>query len=155
MSSGKGRSWFSPQLRKKLQDYIDAKSQKDIRFQAEDFQNVKIQAIAPPEKSFIYADPPYAISDGTYNQRDKLCEWSAEHEENLFHYLDALTEAGYPWACSNVIQHQGKTNENLRHWSEKYTTYHLDMSYKNCNYHRKNFPDNQTDEVLITNEERI
>ena len=47
---------------------------------------------------------------------------------------------------------KGETNEILKNWAEEngYFIFHLDKSYANSYYHRKD-RESKTDEVLITN----
>lgn len=59
MPSGAGRSYFSPQLKDKLEDYIKRKSEIDIQFTENDFINVNVQDIeGDKSRIFVYADPP-------------------------------------------------------------------------------------------------
>jgi hypothetical protein len=55
------------------------------------------------------------------------------------------------WALSNVLENNGSKNDILFDWSQKYIIHHLNYTYNNCNYHRKNKGSNDSDEVLITN----
>ena len=149
MPSGAGRSYFSPQLKKKLQDYINRKQDIDIKIQANDFVDFSIEAY-PPDKTFIYVDPPYLITVGAY-ERDYFCKWSEDYERKLLNYLDELDSKGYKFALSNVLEHKGKTNEILKHWAAKYNIHYMNIDYKNCNYQTKVKSANSSTEVLITN----
>jgi len=149
MPSGAGRSYFSPQLKKKLQDYIRRKQDINIEFQSNDFVDFSIDKY-PPDKTFIYVDPPYLITVGAY-ERDYFCKWSEDYEHKLLAYLDELNERGYKFALSNVLEHKGKTNEILKEWAQKYKVHYMNIDYKNCNYHTKDKSANSSTEVLITN----
>lgn len=150
MSSGKGRSYFSPQLKEKLAAYIDKKKQNDIRFLSYDFVDINIPSLVSSDDAFIYVDPPYYITVGAY-ERDYFCKWSEEYENKLLALLDDLSTKGYKWAFSNVLEHKGKSNDLLKRWASKYTIHYLNMDYKNCNYHTKDKSANSSIEVLITN----
>lgn len=150
MPSGKGRSYFSPQLKEKLIAYINRKNAIDVKFLSYDFIDIDIPTLSNPECAFIYIDPPYYISCGAY-ERDYFCKWSEEYEYRLLALLDDLTAKGYKWAFSNVLEHKGKSNDALKKWARKYTVHYLNMDYKNCNYHTKNKSANSSIEVLITN----
>ena len=150
MPSGKGRSYFSPQLKEKLTAYIDKKKQNDIKFLSYDFVDINIPSLVSSDDAFIYVDPPYYITVGAY-ERDYFCKWSEEYENKLLALLDDLSTKGYKWAFSNVLEHKGKSNDLLKSWASKYTIHYLNMDYKNCNYHTKDKSANSSIEVLITN----
>lgn len=57
MPSGAGRSYFSPQMKTKLNDYISRKQSIDIRFSDKDFTDFDISAFSG-KNAFVYADPP-------------------------------------------------------------------------------------------------
>ena len=67
--------------------------------------------------------------------------------------LDELDNRNICFALSNVLIAKGKKNEILESWLNKnqnYICHHLEFTYKNSNYQRKNKTD-RDDEVLITN----
>lgn len=150
MPSGAGRSYYSPQLAKKLEDYISALENKDMIFSSIDFTNFDVGQYGNSDEVFLYADPPYLITCGAY-ERDYFCKWNNNYEIALYLFLDNLNEQGYKWALSNVMIHKGKENKMLQEWSKKYTVHYLDIDYKNCNYHTKDKSANSSVEVLITN----
>lgn len=150
MPSGSGRSYFSPQLKSKLNSYIDKINKTDILFENKDFQALDLQGLGEPQDLFIYADPPYLITTGAY-ERDYFCKWSVENETRLLQYLDEFNNKGYKFALSNVLEHKGKSNDILKKWAMKYRVNFLSCDYKNCNYQLKNKSSSGTVEVLITN----
>lgn len=150
MPSGAGRSYFSPQLKNKLIDYIARKNEINIVFQNNDFCDMDINNLPTAKNTFIYADPPYLITTGAY-ERDYFCKWSEEYEIKLLGFLDKLNDKGYRFALSNVLEHKGKSNNLLKDWSKKYITHFLNKDYKNCNYQTKDKSANSSVEVLITN----
>lgn len=149
MPSGYNRSWFSPQLKIKLERYINRIGEINIDFYSEDFHNLNLNQDC---NAFFYADPPYLITVGAY-ERDYFCKWSEDYERELLNTLDILNEKGCKFALSNVLAHKGKTNEILLEWSKKYNVHHLDIDYKNCNYQTNACKTKikTSDEVLITN----
>ena len=147
MPSGYNRSWFSPQLKTRLEKYIERIGKISIDFYSEDFHNLNL---GQSNEAFFYADPPYLITVGAY-ERDYFCKWSEDYERELLNTLDILNEKGCKFALSNVLTHKGKTNEILLEWSEKYNVHHLNMNYKNCNYQTNVRENKASDEVLITN----
>ena len=148
MPSGYNRSWFSPQLKSKLENYIEVMQKKDITIHCGDFDSLNIESLH--KNDFIYADPPYLITVGGY-ERDYFCKWSEQYEMELLNMLSILDQKGIKFALSNVIEHKGKTNEILKKWSEQYNVHHLNKDYKNCNYQTNSREIRTSDEVLITN----
>ena len=92
------------------------------------------------KKRFCLRGPPILENNG----------WTRQDETDLFQYLDVLNDKGVPFALSNVFESKGKKNDILIQWSKNYNVHHLDFTYANANYHRKN-KEKKTDEVLITN----
>jgi len=99
-----------------------------------DFTKIKISSLSVQD--FVYADPPYLITCATYNEKS----WSENEEKRLLAYLDELNDNKIRFALSNVLSTDGKTNNILKQWLDEkgYNCHHLDFSYKNSNYHKKN-----------------
>lgn len=111
------------------------------------FRDISLAFMQPGD--FLYADPPYLISCGSYNDGKRgFAGWSEKDDGMLFEKLDALTEREIKFAMSNVILHKGKTNEGLLRWAQKYNIHYLNADYSNSNYQAVA---SKTKEVLITN----
>ena len=111
-------------------------------------------ALSPEKLStndFVYTDPPYLITVGSYNDGKRGFEgWTKAHDEKLFDLLNRLDARGVKFAMSNVTEHKGKQNERLIEWASKYNVHELNFNYDNSNYQADNKA-NKTIEVLITN----
>ena len=144
---GKNRSSFNPQMRQNLIKFHE--KIKKINFSSLNFRKLELDFLS--EGDFLYADPPYRITTGSYNDGKRGFEgWSLNDDLFLFDLLDSLNDHGVKFALSNVVEHRGKTNDELIKWKEKYYTHEINYNYNNSNYHSqsKNY---QTKEVLITN----
>ena len=98
---------------------------------------------------FLYADPPYLISCGSYNDGKRGFEgWSPNDDLALFEKLDSLNQRGISIALSNVTRHKGEANEPLIEWANNYNVHYLNADYSNSNYQAT---ESETVEVLITN----
>ena len=144
---GKNRSSFNPQMRKNLIKFHE--KIRKINFSSFNFRDLKLDFLG--EGDFLYADPPYRISIGSYNDGKRGFEgWSLNDDLLLFDLLDELNSRGVKFALSNVVEHKGMTNYELLHWKEKYYTHEISYNYNNSNYHAHN-KNYSTREVLITN----
>lgn len=98
---------------------------------------------------FLYADPPYLISCGSYNDGKRGFEgWSPSDDLTLFEKLDSLNQRGISFALSNVTRHKGEANNALIEWANNYNVHYLNADYSNSNYQAT---ESETIEVLITN----
>lgn len=144
-----GKRDFNSRMRNKFNLFIDKIKNADYSFLCKDFNEINIEDY--DKNSFVYADPPYLIACATYNEQNA---WNENNERSLLTYLDKLDKKGIKFALSNILESKGKENKILKEWLEinkdKYFTIHLNSSYSNCNYQKKN-KDYITDEVLIIN----
>lgn len=140
-----GKRDFNLRMQNKLKNFLSALETNNISFSNYYFSDIKIPELN--EKDFVYADPPYLITCATYNEKS----WNEDEEKKLLSYLDELSKNKIRFALSNVLSTDNKINTILQAWlnERKYNCHHLDFSYKNSNYHKKNIA--KTDEVLITN----
>lgn len=144
---GKNRSSFNPTLRDNLIRFRSAID--NIEFSMCNFKDLDLSFLE--EGDFLYADPPYLITTGSYNDGKRGFEgWSEAEERALYSLLDSLDVRGVKFALSNVIEHKGRKNAILNTWREKYITHEIISNYSNSNYHGKN-TEALTTEVLITN----
>lgn len=139
-----GKRDFNKNMELKLRKFVKAITNKNIITSSKDFREFTNYKFSGDD--FVYADPPYLISTASYNENGG---WTQNDEVDLYRFLDMIDNKGIKFALSNIIEHKGKINENLRSWSEKYTKHYLDFNYNNSNYQTKN--SSKTVEILITN----
>lgn len=140
-----GKRDFNHNMQKNLNEFKHTLDTQNAFFLCADFRNFDITQLS--YKDFVYCDPPYLITTGSYNEQNG---WTEQDERDLLAFLDKLNRMGIKFALSNVLKHKGKENVLLLNWSSKYTVHKLDFNYKNSNYQSKN-KDALTEEVLITN----
>ncbi len=146
---GKNRSSFNSVMRNNLQKIVERIC--DVHFTSQDFHLFNYDILKKDD--FLYADPPYLITCGTYNDGKRGFKgWTDKDEIDLYNILSDLDKSGVKFALSNVIEHKGIKNNILEDWCAQHNYYLHDIkfNYKNCNYHTKN-TDKITREVLITN----
>ncbi len=146
-----GKTDMNKNNREKLKEYINTCREKQIEFICKDFREINPEEVE--ELDFIYADPPYLITDAVYNENDG---WSKKEEIDLLQMLDKLHEKGIRFALSNVLQKRKLNikNEILYDWLErnkdKYFINKIDYHYRSASYNKKN-RDGLEEEILITN----
>jgi len=146
---GKERSSFNENIKKNLICFIEKLQSENYDFESLDFLDFPIDSLK--QRDFVYCDPPYLITNGSYNDGNRgFKNWSQKEDECLMNLLDNLNSKNVKFALSNVFIHKGLTNDKLIEWSKKYNVEYIDNSYSNCNYQFKN-KNEKTIEVLIYN----
>ena len=145
---GKNRSSYNPNIKKNLEKFIKKINKTNVKITKDKFADFDFSNLG--EDDFVYCDPPYLITTGSYNDGNRgIKDWTLEDEKKLLDILDDLNSRGVKFALSNVLIANDKKNEILTEWSKRYTVYIIENSFNNSNYRRKKKDD--TIEVLITN----
>lgn len=144
--AGTNRSAYNASIERRLTKF--QRRLHNITFTSQNFKSFDYSLIE--ERDFVYMDPPYLASVGSYNDGKRGFDgWRLEDDLILFNILDKLNERGIKFALSNVFENNGQENRSLKRWSEKYSVHFLDIDYSNSNYQKKN--EGKSVEVLITN----
>lgn len=146
---GQERSCFSDTMKTNLISLHQRIQNTD--FTSLDFREVDLSSLEKGD--FLYADPPYILSCGSYNDGKRGFKgWSLGDDMDLMHILDKLNMRGIRFAMSNVMEHKGNKNTKLQQWTDRngYFVHSIKFNYNNSNYHSRN-KENKTQEVLITN----
>lgn len=149
-SFGKSRSSFNSRMENNLIKFLDIIKKDDFYFTNIDFNDFDFSMINGED--FVYCDPPYLITTGSYNDGKRGFKGWTELEENqLLYKLDELNRRNIKFALSNVIEHKGKSNNILKNWVENmgYKVHYMDINYANSNYQTSS--KGGSVEVLITN----
>lgn len=144
---GRERSSFNPKMRQNLISFHN--NIKNIKFDCMNFKDYNYGLLG--DGDFLYADPPYSITVGSYNDGKRGFDgWGKNDDLRLFSILDDLDRQKVKFALSDVAEHKGETNDELISWMNKYNVHEIASSYKNSNYQAKN-RDAITREILVTN----
>lgn len=150
---GKERSSFNKKMKQNLEQFILILKEKNVEFTNKSFENFNFSFLS--NNDFVYCDPPYLITTGTYNDGKRGFKgWTKKEEQNLLIVLDNLHKRGVKFALSNVLDHKGKSNGILKEWlasNPEYRINYLNFNYSNSNYHTAIRDKNASTEVLITN----
>lgn len=83
-----------------------------------DFNNININNYSLD--TVFYFDPPYIITNATYNDGKRGFKgWDEDQEKTLLEFLNKINKNGQKFLLSNVIHHNGKTNELLLNWANE------------------------------------
>ena len=149
---GKERSCYNQRMKSNLVLFLNNLYKKNTSFVCNNFDDFDFNSLGPND--FVYCDPPYLISTGTYNDGKRgFTGWSEKEETKLLNILCDLNARNIRFALSNVLTHKEKENSILIDWANNnnFNIIHLDNNYSNSNYHTTNRDKNGSDEVLITN----
>lgn len=147
---GKNRSSFTPVMRSNLIEFI--KRIESVSFSSIDFLDFDY-SVLQTANDFIYADPPYLLTCGSYNDGKRGFKgWNEDEEIKLLTLLAELDARGIKFALSNVAEHKGQKHKILLDWKKEhgFHIHNINFNYNNCNYQARN-RENLTREVLITN----
>ncbi|QIB70279.1 DNA adenine methylase [Aminipila butyrica] len=138
-----GMRWFNDKVLEKMISFSREIKEKNIIFLSDDYQEI-IHDL--DDRAFVYLDPPYQMTTGTYNDGKRgFNGWSKELERSLLTNLDILNEKNIKFMLSYVVEHKGQRNEDVLTW------------IKNNNYRLTALGDilgisgSRRKEVLITN----
>lgn len=113
-----GVRWFNDCILSKLISFARESKRKNIRFFSSDYTT--LEKIIPFDcNTFVYLDPPYKLTTGSYNDGKRGFKgWDDSLEKELMDYIDNLTQRGVPCMLSYVIEHKGQRNDSLEKWIE-------------------------------------
>ncbi len=152
---GKDRSSFNTSMKQNLEKFIIRIKETNIDFVNVCFNNFDFSILG--NNDFVYCDPPYLITTGSYNDGKRGFKgWTEIEEKQLLQKLDYLDNNNVKFALSNVLEHKGKSNDILKSWvgsNPNYKINFIDFHYSNSNYQTLNRDKNGSIEVLITNYE--
>lgn len=117
-----GMRWFNDCVLEKMISFSRKIKEKDYVFLSKSYLDL-IDIITP--NCFVYLDPPYQLTKGSYNDGKRgFYGWSQECENQMFDFLNKLNDKGVRFALSYVAEHKGAKNEQLLNWLNQ-NNYHL------------------------------
>lgn len=135
-----GQAGFNYKILEKLISYCRILKEKNVVFYSKDFNDMWEHI---NENTFVYCDPPYLLTLGSYNDGKRgFNGWSEGEEIRLFNFLNKLNDKGIKFMLSNILEHKGKKNELLINWVK-------DNGYRIVEYKEKTRKDRK--EVVIVN----
>ena len=111
-----GVRWFNDCILAKLISFSRVIKEKNITFLSDDFINLG-NHISVNKDTFLYLDPPYKLTTGSYNDGKRGFKgWDDELEQELFTFIDEMTQQNVPCMLSYVLEHKGSTNTAVEEW---------------------------------------
>ena len=139
-----GMRWFNDKVLEKLISFSRIIKEKNIQFENADY--TKMLDLVD-SNSFIYLDPPYRLTTGSYNDGKRgFNGWGIIEEKRLFKFADTLNEKSIKFMISYVVEHKGQINEELKKWVES-------SNYKLI--HVEEVTGIQRNEIIIINYDKI
>lgn len=115
-----GMRWFNDRVLEKMVSFSRAIKEGNFEFTSRNFVDY-IDDI--DINTFVYMDPPYMLTTGSYNDGKRgFGGWTIEHEQKLMDFADELNRSGVKFMISYVLEHQGEANEQMKEWL-KYRLY--------------------------------
>lgn len=109
-----GQAGFNEKMLEKLISFSRAGKENKIFYYSEDYTRF-LEYIEKDD--FVYIDPPYLITLGSYNDGKRgFNGWNENEEKRLLDFLLKLHEKGIKFMLSNVLVHKEKTNKLLESW---------------------------------------
>lgn len=137
-----GQAGYNDKILEKLISYCRNLKEKNVSFYSKGFEEMNSFV---NKNSFVYCDPPYLITLGSYNDGKRgFNGWNEDDEKRLLLYLEELNSKGIKFMLSNILEYKGKENTILTEWIEK-------NNFKVINYDGK--ARKSRNEVIIINYE--
>src|SRR5690606_31993085 len=150
---GRERSSFNVSMKQNLEQFIIRLKETNVCFTNTCFSSFDFTFL--DDNDFVYCDPPYLITTGTYNDGKRGFKgWTEKEEKELLNLLDNLDSNNIKFALSNVLEHKGKSNDILKSWiscNPDYKINFIDFHYSNSNYQTLDRNKNASVEVLNSN----
>lgn len=117
-----GMRWFNDKVLEKMVSFSRQIKERDCTFISASYAEMEAAIGAD---SFVYMDPPYQLTRGSYNDGKRGFKgWSGALEAELFSFADRLTARNIPFMLSYVAEHKGKKNTALLQWIQA-SGYHM------------------------------
>ena len=112
-----GQAGFNDKILDKLISFSRITKEKKVFYYSEDYEQF-LDYITKDD--FVYIDPPYLITLGSYNDGKRgFNGWNEKEEIRLLNFLEKLNEKHIKFMLSNVLTHKEKKNILLEEWIKK------------------------------------
>lgn len=111
-----GVAGYSEDMKKRINNFNPKTS--NVEFCNMDYVDIDWTSFS--KKTIFYFDPPYFITNASYNDGKRGGKgWTKVEETQLLDTLLKIDKLGYKFLLSNVVEHNGKKNTILINWIKK------------------------------------
>lgn len=135
-----GERTFNPQMQKKLDNYIAALSDREVRFYNHNFMDWDFNPY-----DLLLLDPPYQNTTAVYNERGG---WSLNDEIHLYSKTSSAVNNGTKFIMFGQTWSKGAHNQLFDAWSSQYNVRVLKETTNKCSSNRKG---GKTVEIMVCN----
>lgn len=136
-----GKRTFNKNMRKKLINWKERISKKEkVTWMNRDFRDIDFL-----DYSFLVIDSPYLMSIAAYTEKNG---WTEQDTKDLLEKVDEFAYYGGKFILFEEVMSNGKHNNIISEWMNKYKHVSLGDNSKGCNYQRE---DKVTLEVCVHN----
>ncbi|MCL2485449.1 MAG: Dam family site-specific DNA-(adenine-N6)-methyltransferase [Endomicrobia bacterium] len=112
-----GPAGLNDNMLEKITSFCRRMQEQNLVLISSDFEKTKEYI---NKDTFVYCDPPYLITLGSYNDGKRgFNGWDQSDELRLYKFLDDLNKSGNKFMMSNVLEHKRKKNILLKNWVKK------------------------------------
>lgn len=109
-----GMRWFNDKVLEKMISFSRVLKENEYQFVSCDFTDLLANI---DSETFVYMDPPYRLTLGSYNDGKRgFTGWDEKSEMALFSFADKLNEKGVRFMISYVVEHKGEINLEIMNW---------------------------------------
>lgn len=114
-----GESGYSDSIKEKIVSFSRRIKEMDLKILVGDFEKT-FEYI--DKNTLVYADPPYLITLGSYNDGKRgFNGWNENEELRLLDFFDKILSLGCKLVLSNIIEYKELKNNLLQNWINKHT----------------------------------
>lgn len=126
-----GESGYSDSVKEKIVSFSRRIKEMEAEIHIGDYQ--EIDALISAD-TLVYADPPYLITLGSYNDGKRGFKgWNPQEEVRLLSYLDSLIAKGCKVIISNLLEYKGVKNNYLYEWVVSHNVEILQTKFRGRN----------------------
>ena len=109
-----GMRWFNDKVLEKMISFSRVIKEKNVIFESKDYRELLSEI---DKNTFIYFDPPYMLTNGSYNDGKRgFHGWNKRTEKQLFNFATKLNDDGKRFMISYVLEHRGQLNGQFDSW---------------------------------------
>ncbi|MCW8966229.1 MAG: DNA adenine methylase [Candidatus Pacearchaeota archaeon] len=112
-----GMRWFNDKVLEKFISFSRVLKEKEIVFECSDYVDLLKNTT---KNTFVYMDPPYKLTNGSYNDGKRgFLGWTEDLEQKFLLAVDEINKRNVRFMISYVLEHKGKINKEVKRWVSK------------------------------------